>query len=396
MSKRNKSGRLNLRLIGLEFQKLFKPKRLGFAAFVLLSGGLWLYPFQVLYPDPRFPDYETRIAVGLEAKYGILIDDREWEAFKQERAEKMAEADAYIQKDPLFAAANLDSYERYVKRGQMPNGGTQPLDQHIRSGAKKELFAELRAEEEWIKRYEDDERWKMGSDTFWVNEAEQQRLQEIAARDGVSVLPQSQIYAYASSGILYRLAMAAMLTTALLVMHIHIGDRRAGLDELQETSRVGKARLLWIKTAAALLTGTLVSAILLAVLLIAYRFSDAWVLMGADISGRFGGFFMVDLTFLQYILLTYSAVFGLSWIAALLTAFYSAVAPNVQILVLAIAATLFLFFKGDFILTRLLGLMLYGSRPLLEPVLTLGGLLLLLGVSLIWAAGKWKTRRFNR
>ncbi|OWA36922.1 hypothetical protein B9G55_02260 [Saccharibacillus sp. O16] len=394
----NPSGsawRLNLRLVGLEFQKLFMLKRLGLTVFILLCGGLWLYPFQVLYPNSQFPDYETTIAAGMKAKYGTLIDDREWEAFKQDRVKKVAEADAYIREDPLFASANLDSYERYVRRAQMPNGGTQPLDAHIRAGTKKELFAKLHAEEEWIKRYEDDYRWTVGPGTIWMNEAEKQRLQEIEARDGVSVLPQRQIYHYASSGILYRLAMTAMLTTVLLVMHIHIGDRRAGLDELQRTSRMGKNRLLWIKTTAALLTGTLVSAVLLVILLIAYRFSEAWSLMGADISGRFGGFFMYDLTFLQYILLTYSAVFGLSWIAALLTAFYSAIAPNMQVLVMAIILTLFIFFKEDWILTRLLNMLLYSGISLLEPTLTVAGLLLL-GVFLISVAGKWRTWRLHR
>ncbi|OWR28659.1 hypothetical protein CDO73_17305 [Saccharibacillus sp. O23] len=395
MNKRRKPRASNARLIGLEFRKLFMPKRLVFAAFILLCGGLWLYPFQVLYPGPQFPDYETRIAAEMEAKYGTLIDDREWEAFKQDRAEKIAEADAYIQADPLFAAANLDSYERYMKRGQMPNGGTLELDAHVRSGPKKELFEELRKGSELIVRYEDDYRWTMGKGTALMNEAERQRLQEIEARSGVSVLPSSVFYAYASSGILYRLAMTAMLTTALLVMHIHIGDRRAGLSELQGTSRVGRNKLLRIKTAAALLIGTMVSAILLAVLLIAYRFSDAWDLMGADISGRFNFLFMYDLTFLQYILLTYGAVFVLSWIAALLTAFYSAVAPNLQLLAAAIVVTLFFFFKGDFILNRLLDFMLYGSRPLLEPSLILGGLLLL-GIALTWVAQKQETWRWSR
>lgn len=392
MSKRRKSGASNVRLVGLEFKKLFMPKRLGFAVFILLCGGLWLYPFRVLYPGSQFPDYETRIAAEMEEKYGTLIDDREWEAFKQDREGKIAEADAYIQADPLFAAANLDTYERYMKRGQMANGGTLELDAHVRSGTEKERFEELRTENELIARYEDDYLWTIGPGTLWMNEAEEQRLKEIEAREGVSVLPSSVFYDYASSGILYRFAMTAMLTTALLVMHVHIGDRRAGLSELQGTSRIGRSKLLRIKTAAALLTGTLVSAVLLAVLLVAYRFSDAWSLMGADISGRLNFFFMYDLTFLQYILLTYSAVFVLSWISALLTAFYSFVAPNVQILAAAIVVTLFLFFKGDFILNRLLDFMLFGGRSLLEPALALGGMLLL-GIALTWAAKKKGTWR---
>ncbi|WP_172194848.1 hypothetical protein [Saccharibacillus qingshengii] len=298
-------------LIWLEFKRLFMPKRVGLAVLVLLLGGLWLYPFRILYPGERFKDWDNAIAVQLEAEYGLQIDAAELEQFKQSLVPKIAQADAYIRSTPAFARVNLDRYDRYVKRSQMANGGTLPLNRIIDAGPAKDLFAELQASLGWIEYYEN-----RTVNTFGLNETEKKRAADIQSRDWVSVLPPNFTNSYNSTNLLSRLALTAMLMTSLLVMHIHIGDRRVGLGEVQAASRAGTTGLFRIKMAAALLTGTLVAAVLLVALLLAYRFSGLWSLMGADINGKEGPLFWTDLSFLQYMGITYTAVFMLCWIAA--------------------------------------------------------------------------------
>lgn len=349
-------GRSKLSLIGLEFKKLFMPKRVGFAVLVLLLGGLWLYPFNVLYPGSEFKNWHTAIAVDMEAKYGDQIDAAEAEQFKQSLAPKVAEADAYIRSTPAFARANLDGYERYIKRSGMANGGTMQLWRIIQAGPARDLFAELQASFEWLQSYEDNYLNTMG-----MNEKEKERIAEIRSRDWISVLPADFLNNYNSVNLLNRLAITAMLITSLFVMHIHIGDRRAGLGEIQAASKAGVTGLFRIKVAAALLAGTLVAAVLLVALLSAYRFSGTWSLMGADISKKGGGFFWYDMSFLQYMGATYVAVLALCWIAALLTVFFSSIAPNYIVLAGAVALTLILFFEGDYFL-----------NPMLNNILSVG------------------------
>lgn len=385
----NGYGRSEVSLVWLEFKKLFMPKRVGLAVLVLLLGGLWLYPFQVLYPSAGFKDWENAVAVQMEAEYGLQIDAAEVEQFKQSLVPKIAEADAYIRSTPAFARVNLDSYERYVKRGQMANGGTLPLHRIIDAGPAKDLFAELQASLGWIEFYE------IGIvNTFGLNQAEKNRVAEVQSRDWVSVLPANFTNMYNSTNLLNRLALTAMLITSLLVMHIHIGDRRTGLSEVQAASKAGTAGLFRVKTAAALLTGTLVAAVLLVVLLLAYRFSGTWSLMGADINGKVGPFFWYDMSFLQYIGLTYAAVLMLCWIAALLTLFFSSIAPNYIVLVGDVALTLILFFESDYLLNPMLNhiLKLGLGRSAFQTFIELG-VLLLTAAGLTYIAQKREMRR---
>ncbi len=384
-------GRSGIPLVWLEFKKLFMPKRVALALLVLLIGGVWLYPFRVLYPGERFKDWDTVIAVQMEAKYGLRIDEAEFEQFKQSLVPKMAEADAYIRSTPAFARVNLDRYDRYVKRSGMTNGGTLPLDRIIDAGPAKDLFAELQASLNWIAYYEN-----RAVNTFGLNEAGKKRAAEIQSRDWVSVLPPNFINSYNSTNLLNRLALTAMLLTSLLVMPIHIGDRRAGLGEIQAASRAGTKGVFRLKTAAALLTATWVAAVLLVVLLLAYRFSGVWSLMGADINGL-GRIFWADLSFMQYIGFTYAAVLMLCWLAALLTVFFSSIAPNYFVLAGVVALTLILFFESDYLL-----------NPMLNHILSLGlgrypfqtftelSVLLLAAAGLTYIARKGEMKRERR
>lgn len=387
----NRYGRSKLSLVWLEFKKLFMPKRIGFAVLVLLLGGLWLYPFHVLYLDSEFKNWNTAITVDMEAKYGDQISADEAEQFKQSLAPKIAEADAYIRSTPAFAKANLDSYERYIKRSGMADGGTMPLWRIIQAGPARDLFAELQASFEWIQSYEDSY-----LNTLGMNKKEKKRVAEIRSRDWVSVLPTDFLNNYNSVNLLNRLAIAAMLITSLLVMHIHIGDRRSGLGEIQAASKAGVKGLFRIKIGAALLAGTFVAAVLFVVLLLAYRFSGTWSLMGADISRKGGGFFWYDMSFLQYMCVTYAAVVALCWIAALLTVFFSSIAPNYIVLAGAVALTLILFFEGDYFL-----------NPMLNNILSVGlgrgpfqtfielAVLLAISSGLLYIAWKRESRRIR-
>ncbi|NGZ74020.1 hypothetical protein [Saccharibacillus alkalitolerans] len=388
---RSASGyeRLKIRPVWLEFRKLFMPKRVGLALLVLLLVGMWLYPFRAMYPGAAFKDWDTAVAVQMEADYGLRIDEAEFNRFKQSLAPKIAEADAYIRSTPAFARAGLDSYERYVKRDRMINGGTLPLNRIVEAGPAADLFAELQASRNWIEYYE------MGTaNTLGMNEAEKKRASEVESRDWVSVLPPNFVGMYSSWNLLNRLAVTAMLITAMLVMPIQIGDRRAGLGELQASSKAGITGLFRMKTAAALWAGTLAAGTLLVVLLLAYRFSGAWTLMGADINGKAGGLFWYDLSFLQYVLATYAAVFVLCWMTALLTVFFSSVAPNYVVLAGAVALTLILFYESDYLLNPLLNHMLgvgLGRSPLRTPIAL--GILLLASAALAYIAWKRETKR---
>lgn len=386
ITKTTKRNRVSKGLLAwIEFKKFFMPKRVGLTALVLLCGGLWLYPFPVLHMGEEFKDWETTIAIKMEADYGLQIDTAEFEQFKQSLIPKIAEADAYIRSEPAFAKANLDSYERYVKRSEMTNGGTMGLDQRIRSGSSKDLFDELKTSQYLIDRYEDH---GGGFYTFGMNEAELNRVAVVESREGISLLPSRLLSDY-SSNILYRVAMTVMLVTALLVMHIHIGDRRTGLGELQATSLSGAKGLFYAKMIAALALSTGVTVVLLVIVLLAYRFSGLWSLIEADISGQLSGLFWYDLSFLQYVFVTFTAVLILGWIAALFTLACSMIASNYRVLIGAMVIILFFFFKGDFLLNRLLNYMLGvggGYSPFY--VWFFLGLLLVMSLISVYAARK--------
>lgn len=387
----NNYGRSKLSLVWLEFKKLFMLKRVGFVVLVLLLCGLWLYPFRVLYPSTNFKDWDIAIAIQMTEKYGFKIDADEFEHFKKSLIPKIAEADAYIRSTPAFARVNLDSYERYAKRNHMTNGGTLPLNRIIENGPAKDLFAELQASLNWIEYQEE-----AIVNTFGMNEAEKQRIAQIQSENWISVLPLNFINTYYSSNLLNRLALSAMLVTSLLVMHIHIGDRRIGLGEIQATSKAGIKGLFRAKIASALWIGTLTAVVILIVLLLAYRFSGTWSLMGASINGRMGGFFWYELSFLQYMLVTYVSVLLLCWIIALVTLFFSSIAANYIVLSGLIALTLILFFESDYLLNPILGSMLrvgLGHSPF-RTLIELG-ILLAVSVILTYIAWKRESRRIR-
>lgn len=313
-----------MRILLHELKKIFTWKIL----LILLIVNSVLYFLLIEFEITHFPNGRPaldsyRISIEMIEKYGPTMEEEEFIDFVHVYEEKVEEANKWIQARQDFAAANIDSYEKY-RNIQHDDEVGNALHSKVMFEEEVDLFWELQERERLIQFHEMKE---LGLEAMMndANESQKARLQELEENKQYQVYSEVVFKNY--KRFIQNVAITILFSVVFVISPIFIKDRTRQLLELQYSMKIGR-NIFKTKVIAGLISTFLVVTTLLIVYFGFYSLNNTSMFFNVPIHTFIGDYYWYDPTFFQYILLTIVAIYVISFSFALLAMSFSSIMPN--------------------------------------------------------------------
>ncbi|SHK03205.1 hypothetical protein SAMN02745248_01596 [Hathewaya proteolytica DSM 3090] len=275
-----------------------------------------------IFPNGRPEQDEYNIMVQMIKDYGHSMDEIEVKDFKKIHEAKVAKADKFLSTNEEFNQLEVYSYEDYLKKDYMSltDENYEKLTEVKWKYLDREegrVFWELQVYSKLIESYEHRDEYL--EDLPWGNY--NNRINEIINNnENESILSWSVFMNY--NNIIIYFAVCIVIGIAFMLTPMFLKDKKAKVDYIQYSSRNGR-KLFKDKLMAGFLSTLIITTIELAVCFFLYKGNKTSMFFGSNINSRFNSSFWFDITFGQYIIITFVSIYIISIITAFITMFIS-------------------------------------------------------------------------
>ncbi|WP_137791055.1 hypothetical protein [Bacillus sp. E(2018)] len=312
-----------MRILFNEIRKLFSVKIIC----LLLLVSFIVYQLFIMFEFEHFPNGRPQLD-GFRATqkmlkdYGEFMDNEEFQAFKEIKEQRIAEATEYLKSQKEMVAAGIDTYEKFSNM-DLENEKLDALYSKIIFEDYVDVFWEIQAREEIIDRYEHPEHFIEHELTPKQNA----RMDELVENGSTKAIFTNVVFENYNVLIKY-VAILILLNIMIVLMPLYIRDKRNHVQLLQYTSKTGR-NLFSSKLLSGLTASLIIITAQLAFFFFMYRGNDTSMFFPLSINSIFNSFVSwYDLTFFQYIVLTVICVYLLGIALVLVGAWISSIAPN--------------------------------------------------------------------
>lgn len=318
-----------MQLFWMEVKKVFSWKILALIFFVNVLLYLLLFEFHIEYfPNGRPAGDFFKIEQQMIDKYGIGMNEEEYQDFVLEYEREIEKANEYLQNDPQSVALGLTTYELFRNRdhNDPKKNDYGNLVMHDR---KENLFWELQARESLIEYY-DHRIVSLKASIEGESGVLQQRFEQLLREEkyGVysNVVPDNFIEIKRSMTII------VFISIAILISPIYLRDQLTSIVPLQYSSKRGRVlyRTKWL---AGLVSTALTTILLLTFYLSLYATNDTSNYFDVPMYTFVTGSYWYDITLFQYIALSVAAIFVVAMLLGILTMAISTLVRNTIVLV---------------------------------------------------------------
>lgn len=278
------------------------------------------------FPNGR-PELDSyNIGVEMVNTYGTTMDEGDFLDFKKTYKAQVKEADHYIQSRKEFQDVGIHSYEDFRNRFRNQDGNEEQmaLADRVMFEEEVDLFWEL-LEREALSESHDQREEELARERDNANAKQKVRLDELKKAGNYQAYPGVALRNYNS--FIGNVAIAIILSVALVISPVFIKDRSNGLLHLQYTTKKGR-NLYKLKVVAAFISILIVTSALLIVYFGLYSLNNIAMFFKVPMYMFIGDYYWYDLTFFEYIILTVLAVYILGSVFSLLAMSISNVSPN--------------------------------------------------------------------
>ncbi|EGT4145453.1 hypothetical protein EQY69_14660, partial [Clostridium perfringens] len=316
-----------MRIIINEIKKLFNLKILlilGLIVFIIwkIFISFWI---EVFPNGSETPDFN--LSVEMLKDYGITMDEKEFEDFKEKSALREKEADEYLKGDKDAQELGIKSYRELS--GRLNNGKTdekvEELNSKIYFKDKVDLFWEMDSRESLIASYED---YLNRHYELYSSETNRyKRLEELEkGEQPKSILSYVTFSNYDS--LITNFSILVVVTLAFIISPIFLRDEKNKVNLLQYSSKTGR-KIGSKKVISAMITAFGISTLELIGLFLMYIPNNTLQFWNCSINSKFN--YMVswfDLTFGQYIMLTILVIYIITFVVTSVSLFVSSKVKN--------------------------------------------------------------------
>ena len=316
-----------MRIIINEIKKLFNLKILlilGLIVFIIwkIFISFWI---EVFPNGSEKPDFN--LSVEMLKDYGITMDEKEFEDFKEKSALREKEADEYLKGDKEAQELGIKSYREL--RESLDKGKTdekvEALHSKIYFKDNVYLFWEMQSRESLIASYED---YLNRHYELYSSETNRyKRLEELEKGDQPkSVLSYVTFLNY--DYLITNFSILVVVTLAFIISPIFLRDEKNKVNLLQYSSKTGR-KIGSKKVISAIITAFGISTLELIILFLMYIPNDTLQFWNCSINSKFN--YMVswfDLTFGQYIMLTILVIYIITFVVTSVSLFVSSKVKN--------------------------------------------------------------------
>lgn len=309
-----------------EIKKLFSIKAI--VLLLLITGIMYK-----LYIIPREGvrvgrDFINNIHAEMIRKYGISMDEKEYEDFLKGYDEKVKIADEYIQNNSEFRALEIYDYREYDRIARN-NGEEKYSNPNLRDlyyeyyyNDNITIFKEL-GEMENIKITYEGNIFEPFEYLYSDNEKAISRHKEIKEGEEIKSLLPYTIFETYDEQFKY-LTKLILISVMFLVSPIYLNDKLNKVNYLQYSSKHGR-KLFKSKIGATLITTVMATSVQLIIFFAMYLNKTTKIFLNCGISGYYNSPIRswFDLNFGQYILVTIGAVYMLSIVIGLISMYVS-------------------------------------------------------------------------
>lgn len=283
-----------------------------------------LIEFEIKYfPNGRPALDSYNIGIEMIEKYGINIDEEDFEDLRKIYEGEKLKADAYLQARPEFIDAGIDTYEKFINSNR-ENKVQSELNYKVFHEDMVDLFWELQARASLIEFYEGKEA-SLEAYRSDANEQQKARYDVIGERGLHQVYPGVVIDNF--KRFIFNVAITIIISVALVVSPVFLKDRTRQLLGVQYTTKKGRS-LYKTKALAGFVSTFLVITTLLFVYFGFYSLNNTSMYFKVPIHMFIAEYSWYDPTFFQYILLAVIAIYILGFVTALFAMSFSSIVPN--------------------------------------------------------------------
>ena len=321
-----------MRLFYLEMKKIFSWKILLLIAFVNIVLYFLLFEFDIEYfPNGRPAGDYFKIEQQMLVKYGVDLNEAEYQDFAAEYEAEVKRADEYLQNDSQAAEVGLTSYKEFRNTdiSDEKNVDKRNYQDLVVFDRGEDLFWELQAREGLIDYYT----YRIDSLKGDINREtgeKKERFEQLLNDEKYGVFSNTVIDNF--TNIKRSIAIIVLSSIVVLISPIFLRDQITSVVPLQYASKKGRTiyRTKWL---AGLVSTALVSIILLTFYLWLYSTNEVAPYFDVPLYAFVADTYWYDLTFFQYICLSVVAIFGCSMLLGVLSMAISTVVQNTIVLV---------------------------------------------------------------
>lgn len=311
-------------LIINEIKKIFKVKMLCF----LIIGSFVFYEVFIAFHVKVFPNgiletNEYNIMVEMINNYGNEMNSKEFEDFKAIYKEMIIKADGFLSNNKDFNELGIYSYEDYLNISNMHGYDdfqkkAFSLKQDYLESEEGKILLNLHSFEYIIWCYEDKEDYTKVS----LDEAKYKiRTDEINRnKENESIISRVVFDNY--NDLIIRFGVAISMAIAFMLTPIFLRDRKEKLEYIQYSSKCGR-NLFKVKLRAGFISAFIITTIGIISLLLLYSLNNTSMFFKSNINSAFNRSYWLNLSFVEYIILTVVCTYIISSIVAFTTMFIS-------------------------------------------------------------------------
>lgn len=312
-----------------EIKKMFNLKSLGVLVIGLFIIQFLFISFHIEYFPNGGMKYNYDVHVDMVKKYGNTIDDNEIKDFQRFKAEKLQEADNYLQSNEDFIKSDIDTYEKFSNIDGR-NEEASKLMNEVMFEENKRLFWELQELRDIDVRYLD------RSKSLEVNYRDLQGKRDESVDKRINYLLENNKYNSTMpymvfenyNDLLKGFTLAIVFSIIVLLCSIFVGDSSKEIDNIQYTCKIGR-NIFRKKIISGIVASLSVTTIGIITMLVVYRQNNTSMFLNCDLNGPYNFIFWFDMTFKQYIILTIGFMYIIGVVTALISMFISSMSKLV-------------------------------------------------------------------
>ncbi|WP_349409871.1 hypothetical protein [Pseudalkalibacillus sp. SCS-8] len=369
-----------MRIILYELRKLLNWKLIGFLVLLsFLFYHMFLSTGFEYFPNGRPSGDHFKVSKQMIAEYGPEMDKKEFEDFKVTYQEEVEKAGEYLKSHEGFSEAGIATYEEFRSFDRSSNPEVNELLGKVMFEEGVDIFWELQAREGIIDFYAHNDERIFISDNIQDEEWKKEYVKNPSRH---AILPNFVVENF--SNLITMVAILIVLSVMIIVGRVHIIDRKNNAITLQYTTKEGR-NLFKKKMAASMVMATIITTVYLFVFFLMYAQNETSEFFASSLYAFETNYFWIDMTFLQYIIISVIGVYLLSLVAAAIATLISRIAVNYISLIGAHIpiAVLLILLMTQYLITRIFS----HQYPVLLTISTYVALLVLAGSILFF---RWK------
>lgn len=328
-----------MRIIKNEIKKIFNLRNIVILGLIsLMMWHLFIY-FEIKYFPNGFPaSGSTGLSIEMLNKYGLTMDEDEFEDFKNTRKEREKVADKFIQSYEELTSRGVNNYKEFTKNHY--TGDNKDTNKELNEITSKIFFEddlngdqilwELEGRDYLIDRYENKD--------LWINIGDSTNSKKIEIRDEIlnSGDYGSPIYFRVLENyddLILWINTLILISVVFTISPIFLNDNKNKVNYIQYSTKTGR-KLFSKKIVVGILSTLVIISIQLAVFFIIYRKNNTYMFWDCKISGVFSDrISWFNITFGQYIILSVVLTYIIDLVVSTLSMVVSSRVSNYMTLI---------------------------------------------------------------